>query len=319
MAEILANEDKQLSDTNNNDDDMDNSNNSGGDGTICRDYQRGVCNRGGKCKFGHPEGLGKEVESSPMICRDFQNGKCSRGTCKYMHISIVEEKLYLRTGQMPPRRPPPMHGGPPMRGGPGGFGGGGGGYPTRAARSDPVCKDFLNNKCTRGSTCKYRHAYEDDHAGSFSASFDDFPRKRRRDSFGDSDFAHMKEDNESLRRQVADLQKQVSDLKATNEVLLDQNARYRNAATSSTSYPATPSYGSSYSKPPASGPPANTYSTSYPSSYNGGGSTTTTSYSSYTADSAVYTSNSSYGAPSSDSSAYNSSYPPSGTGYTKFE
>lgn len=311
MAELLLKDDK-LSDSNNNDDTESNSN-STADGQICRDYQRGVCNRGGKCKFSHPEGLGKEVESSPMICRDFQNGKCSRSTCKYMHISVMEEKMYLRTGQMPRR--PQMPGGPPGRGGfgsgGGGGGGGGGGYPTRASRSDPVCKDFLNNKCTRGSSCKYRHVYEDDYAGF--GGFDDFPRKRRRDSFGDSDFSLMKEENEGLRRQVADLQKQVSDLKATNEVLLEQNARYRNAAASATSYPAPSSYSGSYaSKPTATNPPASTsFAASYPSAYNGGSSATASNNS-------PYTTSTPYGATSADTSSYSSSYP-SGTGYMKFD
>lgn len=303
MSDPIVSEEKLSSDTNNNDDQLEN-NNSGMDGQICRDYQRGVCNRGGKCKFSHPEGLGKEVESSPMICRDFQNGKCNRATCKYMHISIMEEKTYLRTGQMPARRSGPMPGGPPMRGGYGG------GYQTRAGRSDPVCKDFLNNKCTRGSACKYRHAYEEDGGYGGYGGYDDFPRKRRRESFGDGDFAHVKEENESLRREVAELQKQVSDLKATNEVLLEQNARYRNAAASTTSYPSTaPSYPASFSNKPAVST-ATSYSTSYPSTFNGSGSALTSSFSSYSG-STVYTS-------SSDPSAYSSNYP-TGTGYIKFE
>ncbi|KAK3748868.1 hypothetical protein QZH41_005112 [Actinostola sp. cb2023] len=315
MSEAIMSEEKQSGDTNNNDDESETGSNPM-DGQICRDYQRGVCNRGGKCKFGHPDGLGKEIESGPMICRDFQNGKCNRGTCKYLHISNSEEKVYLRTGQLPARRPSPMHGPPPPPPMRGGFGG----YQTRANRSDPICKDFLNSKCTRGAACKYRHAYEDEVSYGGFGGYEDFPRKRRRESFGDSDFAHVKEENDSLRRQVTDLQKQVSDLKATNEVLLEQNARYRNQASGSTSYPPTPSYPTSYASKPTPLPAPQSYSTSYPSTYNGSNTvtyTTATSYTSYSADTAAYTSTANYGATTSDTSIYSSSYP-TGTGYIKF-
>ncbi|XP_031552243.1 zinc finger CCCH domain-containing protein 10-like [Actinia tenebrosa] len=307
MSEQAIEEEKLASDTNNNENDSNSGSATGYDSQICRDYQRGVCNRGGKCKFSHPDGLGKEMESGPMICRDFQNGKCSRSTCKYLHISNTEEKVYLRTGQLPMRRPPmparvPGHG-----------------YPTRANRGDPICKDFLNNKCTRGSACKFRHSYEDDKGGygpPGGYGFDDYPRKRRRDSYGDADYGHLKEENESLRRQVSDLQKQVSDLKATNEVLLEQNARYRNQASSSTAYPPTPSYAaSSYvAKTPTAAVAAPTnYASSYLTAYNGN-----TTASSYTTDNPSYTTTSNYGVTSSDSTAYSSSYP-TGTGYIKFE
>lgn len=43
---------------------------------ICRDYQRGVCIRGFKCKFQYLDGMGIEFINSLMICRDYQNGKC---------------------------------------------------------------------------------------------------------------------------------------------------------------------------------------------------------------------------------------------------
>lgn len=314
MSEPAAiEEEKQLSDTNNNENESSPGSAQGHDSQICRDYQRGVCNRGGKCKFSHPDGLGKEIESGPMICRDFQNGKCSRSTCKYMHISNTEEKVYLRTGQLPMRRPPA-----PVRGP-------GYGYPTRANRGDPICKDFLNNKCTRGSSCKFRHSFEEDKGGygppGGYGGYDDYPRKRRRDSYGDADYGHLKEENESLRRQLGDLQKQVSDLKATNEVLLEQNARYRNQASSSTAYPSTPSYGTtSYAAKnptPAVAAPTN-YASSYLTAYNGNTAATYTTASSYTTDNPSYTTTSNYGVTSSDSTTYSSSYP-SGTGYIKFE
>lgn len=307
--QVPVDEEKQVSDTNNNENEGGSGSGQVQDSQICRDYQRGVCNRGGKCKFSHPDGLGKEIESGPMICRDFQNGKCSRSTCKYLHISNTEEKVYLRTGQLPMRRPPM-----PVRGP--GFG-----FPTRANRSDPICKDFLNNKCTRGSSCKFRHSFEDDKGGygpPGGFGFDDYPRKRRRDSYGDGDYGHLKEENESLRRQVNDLQKQVSDLKATNEVLLEQNARYRNQASSSTAYPTTPSYvAASYgAKTPTAAVAAapTNHASSYLSANNSNTTATYTTVSSYTTDNPSYTTTSNYGVTTSDSSTYSTSYA-SGTGY----
>ena len=38
---------------------------------------------------------------------------------------------------------------------------------------------------------------------------------------------HLEEENESLRKRIQELEKQVSDLAATNEVLLEQNAQFR--------------------------------------------------------------------------------------------
>ncbi|EDO41194.1 predicted protein [Nematostella vectensis] len=303
----LKEEQQTPSDTNNN---TNGSSDSGGGGAdennICRDYQRGVCNRGGKCKFRHPEGMGIELQSPPMICRDYQNGKCNRSTCKYMHISNDDEKVYLRTGVLPPRArfsAAPMPPAPMMRPAMSypHFG-----HPTRAGRSDPICKDFLNNKCSRGNLCKFRHAFEDDkgYGGGYGGPMDDFSRKRRRDSSGEGgDYLQLKDENERLHRQVADLQKQISDLKATNEVLLEQNARYRNQANSaSSSY-----YSGSKSPASSSYPPRDTSynSGTYSSSGGGGGSS-----SSYGAGVGAYNAN----AYNSGSASYTS-----GTGYTKFE
>lgn len=286
------------SDTNNNSKESMATEESLPDGNICRDYQRGVCNRGNKCKFNHPAGEGTDAPNAPMICRDFQNGKCSRATCKYLHITNNEEKVFLRSGNLPSHIYDRIHSEGRYRGARNEM--------TRASPGDPVCKDFLNGKCTRGSSCKFRHVHEEDRGGRggppdrdvYYGSGYDYGRKRRRESYGDSaDHYSLMDENEALRRKVADLQKQVADLKATNEVLLDQNARYRNASASR----------DPYSK--------DSYSTTYPSrdSYR---DTYSSSAGPYNASKDSYASSKEPAPPGSNGYTSNAAY---GSGYTKFE
>jgi hypothetical protein len=54
------------------------------------------------------------------------------------------------------------------------------------------------------------------------------------------DYRMLEEENNMLRRKVLELNKQVSDLCATNEVLLDQNARYRTTKLSNVVTTASP-------------------------------------------------------------------------------
>lgn len=237
------------------------------DEQVCRDFQRGVCTRGEKCKFAHPSGMGSEPKNQPMICRDFQNGTCNRSTCKYLHVTNQEEKDFIRNGQFPPGNP---------RGG-------------RARDSSvQVCKDFLNNKCNRGSNCKFRHVTEEPMygGGGAGAYYDEPPRKRPRDAISD-DYRYVMEENVSLRRKVSELQKDVSDLRATNDVLLEQIARYKRSGAST-------SYGGGYASDP--------YSSVSPS--------------------VSYPARESYVAARGYGSAYVASKPPAGPGYdgyTKFE
>ena len=61
-------------------------------GEVCRDFDKGDCRRGQRCKFYHPK---------LVICRDFQKGKCERENCRFLHMTQDEEKTYEGNGIVP--------------------------------------------------------------------------------------------------------------------------------------------------------------------------------------------------------------------------
>ena len=205
----------------------------------CRDYERGVCNRGNRCKFFHPEGVSQPDQKLP-ICKDFQNKGCDRMKCKFLHITQEEEADYNNTGILP------AHGGrsDKVRALMGSLGGGGlGGNKFQAGVGTvggDVCKDFLNKICQRGNRCKFRHISEREYqleqqleAVSYGTAMGaTMYGKRRRDDFSDigvmGDSRRLVDENELLRRKITDLQRQVVDLRQMNDTLYDQNTRYRN-------------------------------------------------------------------------------------------
>jgi len=185
----------------------------------CRDFERGVCNRGDKCKYYHPDGIAASENAKLPICKDFQNKGCTRPKCKFLHITVDEEADYNKTGSLPD------HQGQPDK------------IPGNLQfRGQEVCKDFLNSICDRGSRCRYMHISERDmemdqvnNSGSL-AILGGMYGKRRRDDFGnvtEQSTAGLMEENEMLKRKITDLQRQVIDLRQMNDTLYDQNTRYR--------------------------------------------------------------------------------------------
>ncbi|RUS80472.1 hypothetical protein EGW08_011750 [Elysia chlorotica] len=220
---------------------------------VCRDYMRNVCTRGRRCRYRHPalEERPEQQQQQPprrdlTFCHDYQNTGCSRPSCKFLHCSRDEQEYFHRTGLLPSRL---------------NNSGRGGGLAIIHGQVEkaevPTCRDYLNGDCKRGSKCKYRHEAEKspvqytginnnnnnnnnnncrhhpDYDRRDYPSGPDVKRRRRDDCYGvdhdisSNDFEALEDENIMLRRKVSELKKQVSDLTSINEMLLEQNARYR--------------------------------------------------------------------------------------------
>ncbi|XP_069758811.1 zinc finger CCCH domain-containing protein 10-like [Narcine bancroftii] len=152
--------------------------------------------------------------SSPDICRDFLRHVCKRGRrCKFHHPETTEASE--------PGSSADEH----------------------AAAEVPACRDHLTGDCQRGAKCRFRHGevHEPtprrfdpaDESASWAA------KRRRLESlrfdlydYGAPrpfpvDYHYLEEENLMLRKRVEELKKQASNLMATNEILLEQNALYR--------------------------------------------------------------------------------------------
>ncbi|NXY39666.1 ZC3HA protein, partial [Pomatorhinus ruficollis] len=226
----------------------------GADDDICRDFLRNVCKRGKRCRFRHPDisevtNLGVR-KNEFIFCHDFQNKECVRLNCRFIHGTKEDEDCYKKTGELPPRLRQKVAAGLGLS-------------PADLPNSKeevPICRDFLKGDCQRGAKCKFQHLqrdYEYEGRGReqglgpggrryepFDALYDpDEPvlKRRRAEGLYESyeygfsspravEYRLLEEENVLLRKRVEDLKKQVNNLLATNEVLLEQNAQFRNQA-----------------------------------------------------------------------------------------
>jgi len=67
---------------------------------LCRDYNKGTCFRGSRCKFAHPKDEDLEGKRIPF-CKDFRYSTCRFRDCLYVHAPELLEKEYLSTGWVP--------------------------------------------------------------------------------------------------------------------------------------------------------------------------------------------------------------------------
>jgi len=186
---------------------------------VCRDFLRNVCKRGAHCRYWHPP---PDVAGDIVFCHDFQNAGCRRTDCRFVHCTREEEDLYRRTGQMPTSTS------------------------AAAARSCtgsgdvPICKDFLKGECRRGLKCKFEHLQEGSASEPSTETASRSLVKIRKTAPADgevelvtlADYRAVEEENCALRRDVDELRRTVSVLVATNEMLLEQNAKYRSSSAS---------------------------------------------------------------------------------------
>ena len=204
----------------------------------CRDFERGVCNRGADCKYYHPEGAAPAESGKLPICKDFQNKGCDRYKCKFLHVTVDEEAIYNSTGKLP------THGGKPEN-------------ISSLSNNKDICRDFLKGRCDRGNRCRFSHAseLEADHHSLVGSAYG--KRPRREDYLygpphgGGGDPALL-EENDLLKRKVDDLQREITNLRQMNDTLYEQNTKYRSQLSTSVVYPQVSQ--SAYSLPAAALP-----------------------------------------------------------------
>ncbi|ELU06371.1 hypothetical protein CAPTEDRAFT_204990 [Capitella teleta] len=215
--------------------------------TFCHDFQNSGCRRA-SCRFIHCSreeeeyykqtgqlpvrlqqaaalGIGVVPNEVPLqqgevpICKDYLKGECKRaGRCKYRHLSSSQYDVELHTRIETPRT-----------------------ARTAPEAAQDVTELFNNDEYERYDyehqvkrrrieeiTNTYLHITTSaspvgpnglELAAPAATSFKLLPSQQ--------DYRLLEEENGMLRRKVDELKKQVSDLAATNEVLLEQNARYR--------------------------------------------------------------------------------------------
>ncbi|XP_029654711.1 uncharacterized protein LOC115228213 [Octopus sinensis] len=167
-----------------------------------------------------------EAHEMTPICHDFQNGRCTRLSCKYLHVprgallpaAYGSYNPYYRQQHMqPPYYVPP-------------------------------CKDYLNGQCRRDGKCRYRHISKSEYMMELHSPVStesEFGAAKRHQYERTVDTllyeksqrlgwcfeifrVSLLEENIHLRARVTQIEQQISDLRATNNLLVEQLAEYRN-------------------------------------------------------------------------------------------
>jgi len=253
---------------------------------VCRDFLRNVCRRGDRCKYAHPaetapeaiEGAAK-LQDKMEFCHDFQNGRCHRTSCKFIHCNGEVEQEFKSSGYLPPSVRdqvinkgvavdfPAINGGIPICKD----------YLKGKCNRDNRCKfrhvnameyDMeMNAYQNRRRSNPFGYGYFEEDM-MYERRGPGYSQERKRRCLTDMEapmggggsegspiggppphaFQMVQDENHQLRIQIQELEKRVSDLTATNEFLLDQNAQLRMGVK-------TPVSGPPISRPSVSGPP----------------------------------------------------------------
>ncbi|XP_078287415.1 zinc finger CCCH domain-containing protein 10-like [Rhinoraja longicauda] len=230
----------------------------------CRDFLRNVCKRGKRCKFHHPDinevsDLGVK-KNEFVFCHDYQNKECTRINCKFIHGTKEDEEHYKKSGELPPRLLLTVAMGlglspsdlsfkkgevPICRD-----------YLKGDCQRGSKCKfrhlkrdeyEYENRTLERlardqvlSPVVRRYDPFDDLYDTDRYTDYDHILKRRRVDglrfesydfSLSNSrpvDYRFLEEENLMLRKRVEELKKQISNLMATNEVLLEQNAHLRN-------------------------------------------------------------------------------------------
>lgn len=179
--------------------------------TLCPDFMKGVCSVF-QCPKNHPE-------ASLLFCQAYQRDCCQQGqTCTYMHATVEEEQYYKDTGLIPLRfmnKPIRMERGkgPLPNGQPSLF-------PTDAASpTTPVVEQPFST--VPEPTPPEVLVPEKPPAPAVPV---DQPSKRQKLSYEEIEI-----ERNMLKEKVKILEKKVEQLDATNEVLLEKNAKLRSS------------------------------------------------------------------------------------------
>ena len=142
----------------------------------CRHFARGICTRGGACRFAHDAGRGRTPERGQGSGRGYERSRSPRASPRFERQSSRSPgtdrfRANFRDGfrqrSPPPRgspsprfspRPSPQRGTSPQRDRSG------------SPRERQVCFDFQAGRCNRGANCKFSHSGGGGRQREFSGS-----------------------------------------------------------------------------------------------------------------------------------------------------
>lgn len=163
---------------------------------VCRDFEKGDCRRGSRCKFYHPK---------LVICRDFQKDKCDRDNCRFLHMTQEEENTYEGNGIVPDHIDKDMLRKNRLSAPPAERDRGGSGDMYGKRRPD-----------MRSDSAYPATAYPPAATGGFAAGIT---------------LEAALQENAMLKLKQVEMQQQITDLRRMNDTLYEQNQAYRNQQT----------------------------------------------------------------------------------------